>query len=121
MIAGCRTLVVASRSAALPRDTLEEFAKQGVAVFVVHGDSADASATAAILGWARRHLPAITHHAHAAGVTGQTLLKVSKSLIVRSCVRSWSPSALMACCQTRAVQDKNSPCSAIMLLRAGHD
>ena len=79
--AGCRTLIVASRSAVLPCETLAEFATQGVAVFVVHVDSGDVSATAAVLSWARQHLPAITHHAHAAGVTGQILLKVSISRI----------------------------------------
>ena len=77
VVAGCRTLVVASRTATLPREDLEEFAVQGVAVFVVHADSGDATATKAVLTWAQQHLPAITHHAHAAGVTGQTLLKVS--------------------------------------------
>ena len=48
-----------------------------MAVFVVRADSGDASATRAVVSWARQHLPAITHHAHAAGLTGQTLLKVS--------------------------------------------
>lgn len=77
--AGCRTLIVASRSAALLRETLEDFAMQGVAIFVVHADSGDASSITAVVGWARRYLPSITHHAHAAGVTGQTLLKVTVS------------------------------------------
>ncbi len=75
--AGCRTLILASRTATLPREALEEFAVQGVAVYVVHVDSGDAAAMKAVLTWAQQHLPAITHHAHAAGVTGQTLLKVS--------------------------------------------
>ena len=78
--AGCRALVLASRSAALPRETLEEFASQGVAVFVVRADSGDKAAMMTVLEWARQHLPAITHGAHAAGVTGQTLLKVRASI-----------------------------------------
>ncbi len=74
---GCRTLVLVSRTATLSREALEEFAIQGVAVFMVHADSGDATATMAVLTWAQQHLPAITHHAHASGVTEQTLLKVS--------------------------------------------
>ena len=76
---GCRSLVLASRSAALPREALEEFARQGVAVFVVRADCGNAMAMAMVLDWSRQQLPAVMHCAHAAGVTGQTLLKVCSS------------------------------------------
>ena len=77
--AGCRSLVVTSRHPCLPREVLEAFASQGVALWAVQADAGDAARTAEVLAWAREQVPAVQHYAHAAGVTAQTLLKVIPS------------------------------------------
>jgi NAD(P)-dependent dehydrogenase (short-subunit alcohol dehydrogenase family) len=72
--AGCRCLVLTSRAGTLPASVLREFAAAGVAAFAVAADFSDAASAAAVLEWAREHLPAVEHYAHAAGVSGFALL-----------------------------------------------
>ncbi|KAK9803914.1 hypothetical protein WJX72_004698 [[Myrmecia] bisecta] len=71
---GCKRLLLTSRSPDVPRHLLEEFAAADVAVFVVQADSGDAEASQAVLRWAHEHLPHVQHYAHAAGVSGFSLL-----------------------------------------------
>lgn len=71
---GCRLLVVASRSGALPPEALSELAGAGCVVLAVAADSSNASKLRGVLDWAREELPHIQHFAHAAGITGITLL-----------------------------------------------
>ena len=72
---GCRLLVVASRSGALPAEALAYLAATGCTVLVLKADSADAAAMARVLAWAAEELPHIEHFAHAAGVSGFALLQ----------------------------------------------
>ena len=72
---GCRLLVVASRSGALPANALAELATAGCTVLAVRADSADAATVARVLAWAREELPHLEHFAHASGVTGTALLQ----------------------------------------------
>ncbi len=74
MAAGCRCLVLTSRSGTLLLEVLQEFASAGVTVFTVSADSGDAEESAAALRWAHEHLPAVQHYAHAAGVSGFAML-----------------------------------------------
>jgi NAD(P)-dependent dehydrogenase (short-subunit alcohol dehydrogenase family) len=72
--AGCRCLVLTSRSGTLPLEALQEFASAGVTVFTISADSGDAKESAAALRWAHEHLPPVQHYAHAAGVSGFAML-----------------------------------------------
>ncbi len=72
--AGARCLVLTSREARVPAETLAGFAGLGVAVFVVRADAGDASAAAQVFAWARERLPGVAHYAHAAGVSGHAPL-----------------------------------------------
>ena len=71
---GCRCLVLTSRRGYLPPETLQGFAAAGVTVYAVATDSGDAAQAVQVLAWAREHLPAVQHYAHAAGVSGFSLL-----------------------------------------------
>lgn len=74
MAAGCRCLVLTSRSGTLPLEVLQEFASAGVAVFTIGADSGNAKDSAAVLQWAHEYLPSMQHYAHAAGVSGFAML-----------------------------------------------
>lgn len=71
---GTRLLVIASRSGALPADSLSELTAVGCTVVSVKVDSRNASALRRVLNWAHEHLPHIEHFAHAAGTSGFSLL-----------------------------------------------
>lgn len=72
--AGCRCLILSSRSGTLPFELLKQFASLEVTVFTVETDASDADASAAVLRWAHEHLPYVQHYAHAAGISGFAML-----------------------------------------------
>eukprot|EP00887_Chlorella_sp_A99_P003341 scaffold26.g3341.t1 len=74
LAAGCKLLVLASRSGTVAAAVLREFAAQGAAVFAVKLDVGDAPAVHRTLAWMREELSHIEHIAHAAGVSDFCML-----------------------------------------------
>ncbi len=67
-------MVVFSREPTLPLETLQEFAEQGVTLWVVRCNASSPEAMRQLWAWVHENLPAVQHFGHAAGRSGFSLL-----------------------------------------------
>lgn len=71
---GCKHLVLASKSGLLESTLLQEFATSCTTIHVLQANSAEATASLAVLHWAHENLQAVQQYVHAAGVSGFALM-----------------------------------------------
>ena len=71
---GARNLLVFSREPTLPLETLQEFAEQGVFLWVVRCNASSPAAMQQLWAWVHENLPGVQHFGHAAGRSGFNLL-----------------------------------------------